>query len=456
MPRTSVDYRDLGESARAWTLAQLRDADGPWLPEWVRTAEPEPEPSPYERDMLYCGIAGLGPLLAEVALHRALDQREERLRSAVHQRLSTEAMTTPDLSLYIGATGYAYALALLGGDPSAALARVASQVGEHGWPSEEFAYVNDVIGGSAGIVMTGSLLGGAGGREVVEAGAARLLGTAEATAAGLDWAMAPEYAARMPNFSHGTAGVAAALAVAGAELDRPDLVAAAVEGARHLLSIADLSDDGLELPMIIPPQEDRERVTYGWCHGPTGTSNLFAALAHAGVAEVDGMTPGELRARCIRSVLRSGVPQRIRPGFWDNDGRCCGTAGVGEMLLDAAQDADDPAYSAELLDAACVMADAIVARAITDEQGTRWRFVEHRKRGPAPGAQHVLDAGLGGHRRLPAASGARPRRRSRGGRRRGPRPLVGRSRVGQDAARRLSTSRPHRRSPLLTGCSPRT
>ncbi|MFN8148620.1 MAG: lanthionine synthetase LanC family protein, partial [Candidatus Nanopelagicales bacterium] len=380
VPRTSADYRGLGESAWRWTLDQLRDDDGPWLPEWVRPEESEP-PSD-ERDILYCGIAGLVPALAEVGLQRPLDEREELLRSAVRERLSGEVLEVPDFSLYVGAAGYAYALALLGGDPAPALDRIASSVGEHGWPHEEFAYVNDVIGGSAGIVMTGSLLGGAAGRYVVEAGAARLLGTAETTDAGLDWGMAPEYAARMPNYSHGTAGVAAALAVAGAELDRPDLVAAAVAGARQLLPIADLSDDGFELPMIIPPQEDRERVTYGWCHGPTGTSNLFAALEHAGVDDVDGHAPRDLRARCVRSVLRSGLPERVRPGFWDNDGRCCGTAGVGEMLLDAAQAAEDPAYADELVAAAVVMADAIADRAITDAAGTRWRFVQHRNDDP--------------------------------------------------------------------------
>ena len=31
----------------------------------------------------------------------------------------------------------------------------------------------------------------------------------------------------------------------------------------------------------------------------------------------------------------SGLPARLRPGFWDNDGRCCGTAGVGEVFLDS-------------------------------------------------------------------------------------------------------------------------
>ena len=96
-----------------------------------------------------------------------------------------------------------------------------------------------------------------------------------------------------------------------------------------------------------------------------------------------------MRYRCYSAhrrgerVLRlAGLPQRIRPGFWDNDGRCCGTAGVGDALLDAAQDCRDPAQAEELLDAARTMGDALVDRAIRDEAGARWRFLEHREEPP--------------------------------------------------------------------------
>jgi len=144
-----------------------------------------------------------------------------------------------------------------------------------------------------------------------------------------------------------------------------------------------LDDGGFIIPHTIPPsRREVDPVTYSWCHGPTGTSYLFAALAHAGVAEVAGLEVAELRRRCLHSILASGLPQRIRPGFWDNDGRCCGTAGVGDALLDAAQDCRDPAQAEELLDAARTMGDALVGRAIRDEAGARWRFLEHRDEPP--------------------------------------------------------------------------
>src|SRR5262249_11146273 len=159
---------------------------------------------------------------------------------------------------------------------------------------------------------------------------------------GLDWAMVPGARSRMPNYSHGTAGVATALAIAGAALGRADFTAAAAQGARHLLAVGTLDDDGLIIPHTLPyATRDSDPVTYTWCHGPAGTSHLFGALAAAGVGEIAGLPVTWLRQRCLDAILSSGVPARLRPGFWDNDGRCCGTAGVGDVLLDAAQDCPD-------------------------------------------------------------------------------------------------------------------
>jgi len=123
-------------------------------------------------------------------------------------------------------------------------------------------------------------------------------------------------------------------------------------------------------------------VTYSWCHGPTGTSLLFAALAHAGLDRVGRYGVRALRRRCLRSVLTSGLPGRLRPGFWDNDGRCCGTAGVGDVLLDAAQDSSRPDRYERLVRASRTMGDALVERGIRDAGGARWRFLEHRQDPP--------------------------------------------------------------------------
>jgi lanthionine synthetase-like protein len=221
---------------------------------------------------------------------------------------------------------------------------------------------------------------GAGGADAIAtAGGEALLRAADRTKAGLDWGTVPGAPSRMPNYSHGTAGVATALAVAGSALGRADFVDAAVLGARHLLDVGFLDDGGFVVPHTIPPaRREVEPLTYTWCHGPAGTSHLFAALACAGVTEVTGHGVAELRARCLHSILTSGVPQRLRPGFWDNDGRCCGTAGVGDVLLDAAQDSADAARAGKVLAAARTMGDALVERVVRDAAGARWRFVEYR------------------------------------------------------------------------------
>ncbi|MER6261597.1 lanthionine synthetase LanC family protein [Streptomyces sp900105245] len=382
-------YRELGESAWAWVLRQIREDDGPWLPETVPEDGAPGEPAP-DRDTLYAGIAGLAPVLAEIARYREMTASERSLADGIVSRLSAQAAHRAEPSLYDGLAGDAMALRLLApGAEQTALRRLADLATPDGWPTTlEFepgsdAPLNDIVMGNAGVVLTAVWAGGESAEAIATTGCEALLRVADRTEGGLDWGIAPGATSKCPNYSHGTAGVASALAVAGAALNRPDFVEAAVDGARHVVSVGSLEGGGLVVPHTIPPSKrDVEPVTYTWCHGPAGTSHLFAALAHAGVAEVSGLPVGELRDRCLTSLLTSGIPERLRPGFWDNDGRCCGTAGVGDVLLDAAQDCGTPARADTLVRAARTMGDALVTRAIRDDTGTRWRFLEHRQDPP--------------------------------------------------------------------------
>jgi len=207
---------------------------------------------------------------------------------------------------------------------------------------------------------------------------------------GLDWSFVPrrflvEPRGQMPNWSHGLAGVAGTLAAAGIALGRRDLLEAARLGAEHLVTLADTSDGGMRVAHVVPGQEGLDTYTYTWCHGPAGTSLLFAALDRAGVPEVAGRTPYDWERACLHSLKVSGIPERVYPGFWDNDGRCCGTAGVGDVVLNVWQRHgvdDDLAF-------AVTLADALVERAMHDGEHAYWRFVEHRNDDPllppAPG-----------------------------------------------------------------------
>jgi lantibiotic modifying enzyme len=398
----SGNYRDVGEAAWTWVLSQVRGDQGPWLPDTVPDDRPPTGPAA-DRDSLYAGIAGLAPVLAEITQSRALSDTERALADAVVARLSAVARTRTEASLYDGLAGDATALAMLApGTEATPMRRLTALMTPDGWLTTASNAgsdppLTDIIAGSAGVVLAATWAGGEHADDVAAGGGEALLAAADRTEAGLDWGMVPHAPSRGPNYSHGTAGIATALAMAGTMLDRPDFVAAAVQGAQHLLAVGSLDDGGFVVPHTIPPATTRvvEPVTYSWCHGPTGTSHLFAALAHAGVTEVGGLEVADLRQRCLHSVLTSGVPQRLRPGFWDNDGRCCGTAGVGDVLLDAAQDSPDPERRDMLMAAARTMGDALIERSIRDADGARWRFIEHRQDPPLlpPGTSWMQGAG---------------------------------------------------------------
>jgi Lanthionine synthetase C-like protein len=370
-------------------MSQVRESDGPWLPEAV-PPDGRPAGPGADRDSLYAGIGGLAPVLAEIGWYRALTGVEQALVAGIVARLCAVAPTRAEPSLYDGLAGDVTALKLLApGSERVPLARLASLMTPQGWHTTlgiepgSAAPAADLVAGNAGVVLAAVWAGGEHAADIATTGGQALLAAADRTEGGLDWAMLPGWRSRMPNYSHGTAGVATALAIAGVALGRADFVAAARLGAQHLLAVGSLDGGGLIVPHTLPySTRDVEPVTYNWCHGPAGTSQLFAALAAAGVDQVGRWPVGRLRHRCLHSVLASGVPRRLRPGFWDNDGRCCGTAGVADVLLDAAQDCAGRAQAGALLEAACTMADALAERAIRDQAGARWRFTEHRQDPP--------------------------------------------------------------------------
>jgi hypothetical protein len=79
-----------------------------------------------------------------------------------------------------------------------------------------------------------------------------------------------------------------------------------------------------------------------------------------------------LAGQCWHTITQSGIPQRLRPGFWDNSGRCCGTAGVLALACD--RDVEQPGD----LTFAEVLVDDLVSRATVDVHGARWCNYEHR------------------------------------------------------------------------------
>ena len=128
-------------------------------------------------------------------------------------------------------------------------------------------------------------------------------------------------------------------------------------------------DGTLAVPHSIPQQDWAAPVSYGWCHGPAGTVRLFELLGR--------LRPGEgwddHAAAGRRAVRESGLPARLYPGFWDNLGQCCGTAGVGELALDRYQQGGGQQWLAW----AQTLARDVLDRCIADESGVRWSQTEH-------------------------------------------------------------------------------
>jgi lantibiotic modifying enzyme len=401
VPHDPATYRDLAERSWAWVLTQVREDDtGLWLPAHGGATELGDDPFG-----MHSGVGGLAHVLAEIRLTRDLTPTEQRLAAGIADTLVARIPREQDFDYFVGLVATIGILTALEADGTVqAVARLRELGSTDGWqPSwmEEYRFsadgrCNDATLGSAAV-----LLGALWALRYDVPGAAELAGQAvdsvlaekEETPSGLDWMFVPrrfwnQTRGQMPNWSHGLAGIAGSLAAAGVALDRADLRDAARLGAEHLVTLADTSDGGMRLAHVIPDQEGLDTYTYTWCHGPAGTSLLFAALARAGVDDVGDRSPYDWERACLHSLKVSGIPERRYPGFWDNDGRCCGTAGVGDVVLNAWQrhgEDDDLAF-------AVTLADALVDRAITDETNpdhAYWRFIEHRNDDP------LLPPGIG-------------------------------------------------------------
>lgn len=362
---------DLARRAFDWIDSVAVDADGGQR--WVGSGTPH--------DDLYSGTAGVLLGCAEGAsagldTTRAATGARDRL---LHLAEGPTAVGMPDDGLFTGWAGVALALRAwshVAEDTiaSAAAAGMTSRIAERILQAaHEPERYTDVISGDAGILL--ALLPYASEATVAAAHvlADRLVAMAEAWPEGLHWRMVAGWEYLMPGFSHGTAGVAYALAAAGRRLRRDDLVGVAIRGAEALLAVGD-HPGGWAVPLAIPPRPHGPAVNYGWCHGPTGTVRLFLLLQ-----EIDPQPRWQHAVdACMRALRDSRLPARLYPGYWDNLGRCCGTSGVGQLLLDRYQATGD----SELLDWVDTLAADVVARTMSTPQGVTWSNTEHTRTDP--------------------------------------------------------------------------
>lgn len=198
----------------------------------------------------------------------------------------------------------------------------------------------------------------------------RLIDLGQPEGGGLKWAMDPEYPRLMPNFSHGTAGVAYFLARLFQETKRKAFLDASLAGAKYLLSVADTRG---ETCRIFHHEPDGKDLFYlGWCHGPVGTARLFYALS---VATGDKVWLAWVR-KSANALLTSGIPEKETPGFWNNDGLCCGLAGVADFFLELGRALGDRSY----LEFCDRVVARLLAKATVEDGRMSWVQAEHRVR----------------------------------------------------------------------------
>ena len=215
----------------------------------------------------------------------------------------------------------------------------------------------------------------------------------------------------MPNWSHGLAGIAAALAVAGAELGRPDLVEAARSGAEHLVTLGDTSDGGFVVPHVIPDQPDMDEVTYTWCHGPTGTSLLFTALEHAGRRP---RSPGRRRRSGSAAACTASAPPASPSGCAPASGTTTAAAAAPPASATSSSTPGSGAAWTTTSSSRRSSATRSSSGPCVDGDRACWRFTEHRNEDPLlpPGVGWMQGtAGIAAYLLRLAGSSARDVRR---------------------------------------------
>lgn len=315
---------------------------------------------------LYSGTAGVLLFFEQLQTHSA-DESNLRMIGKASQtlrRVIDEQDVNSDPGLFSGYSGYGFALlhSLNYSDRSKHLSRQqyhdsinrcvellsksAIEIEGERHRAITWNHTTDVISGSAGIgtflLAVSEKFNKQKTRDLAIAAADGLL--AQAKTVEIDgksykkWMMNPEFKREMPNYSHGTAGVCDFLLAAHeAALDRSRdekysyhgrFLKAAIEGANYLQLVSlKHSEKGL-IPHHFP---DGEKLFYlGWCHGPVGTCRLFERIN-----QLDQDKKWiELNQSAIAHLKSMELEKTRTPGFWNNVGICCGSAGVASFFLD--------------------------------------------------------------------------------------------------------------------------
>jgi len=230
----------------------------------------------------------------------------------------------------------------------------------------------DIISGSAGtglyLLRASATMKNSTARDVAIRAGRRLVEREFRSGDTSFWMASSSFPRNMPNFSHGTAGVAYFLASLASETRERLFADAAIRGGKYLQSIATPTDgDGRRIFHNDP--DGRDLFYLSWCHGPAGTARLFHRLGTVtGDRSWSAYVP-----RLAQGIVGSGVPQRS-PGFWNNISQCCGNCGVSDFFVSLHGVTGDASYLAF----ARRVADDTLERATSEGDGSKWIQAENR------------------------------------------------------------------------------
>ena len=368
-------YRKAAVEAAKWIQASAIATD-------QGTAWPaDPRDAKSVNHTLYAGTSGVVLFFIE-AWRSTGDQSFLKDARAGGDHLLVALAAEKDLGLYTGVAGIGFALTeafKATGDVkykegAVRCARLVEQRAQKAGKGIEWNETTDIISGGAGIglflLYAARELKEPNLRELAIQGAYRLIELGMPESPGIKWKMSPSFARLMPNFSHGTAGIAYFLATLFQETGKREFLDAALAGANYLRAVARTENDAC---LIFHNEPDGKELYYlGWCHGPVGTARLFYKL-HQVTGSREWM---EWVRRSARGIIDSGIPERQTAGFWNNVSQCCGSAGVAEFFLSLHKVTRDRTY----LDFSKRVATQMLAKATSDRAGMRWVQAEHRVR----------------------------------------------------------------------------
>ncbi len=204
----------------------------------------------------------------------------------------------------------------------------------------------------------------------------RLLEVGETTADGTRWGLMSDmpFPFTAPNFAHGGAGVGYFFARLFEATSDRRFLDAAIEAARYVVSRMHPVGSGA---LVCHTEELQPPEFYlGQCHGPAGTGRLFTLLARL-TTDTAHLDPLDTMMRGLTGI---GAPSTRSWGWWNNYGRCCGDAGLGDAALLFASAACSDARRAAYLGLANDCGDVIEAQSSGATTGRSWTQAEHRAR----------------------------------------------------------------------------